>query len=527
MLALVFTTKTVYAGIQDQLSLKKIYERPLEKLYPLTDPNQAAFFQSLELATKDAGLEAPVQTVLCFSIDFINQHFILRQQIIDHFKAYDKFDVIKNEITPHAFVNGFDDFPSSNNNYMVLEGLDDHLHIYKRFSAEGEEAFHYDTLEIPTKNDPKKELYLRVLAKLKQTGALLSTAQKELIKAQIDEEKTSALKLNVEIEGHEKTIQLDINPAPQQKFSQEWLDQLALHLTPDALAKFEIDKVLALGDLWQNTSLSQALEKILTASKVNYRIGASSYKSQILKGCFKGMNLPSKAEEEPSTKDNDALTEANDENPSYNKLDKVRQNRQLLYSLKKEMPVQSVIDNSEILLITQAETERGSIKALRCISNEQLKRSYWRLKFNALYEQEKNYYNGLIDITETEWGEYYSWPLKSGMFLKDYVLSNGIQKKDHFKALDSKDLSIILGIINAVNGLKFADKNLNASNFMVIENGAWRDSMSKRVQLVGLNPPEGNRDEMNEAIYRMLDKLLSPGLFQEIRLKLNLDVQNG
>lgn len=141
-------------------------------------------------------------------------------------------------------------------------------------------------------------------------------------------------------------------------------------------------------------------------------------------------------------------------------------------------------------------------------------------RFERLYQKELIYYQELSEIKDALEGKYYYRDFIPRNTLKDHVKKSGIDKKESFSKLSSKDIKFILRVFDEVKGLSVPHANLSDSNILVIQEGLLK--RNTEIKFVGFSSEDCSSSEMLEKLHKAFSGLVKPKVYAEFRKNLNI-----
>lgn len=161
-------------------------------------------------------------------------------------------------------------------------------------------------------------------------------------------------------------------------------------------------------------------------------------------------------------------------------------------------------------------------KILRFISREEMENAYLKDQFFHLYEKERTFYGLTTKPQPSAEGLYYLRDFIKGERLYDYAKKHEWGQKQRLDDFSSKDLQLMLSILEAVTELQIPHTRLNAHNILLISGLKWNLQHTFHITFIGFTAEDCSREDMRQRIHRTLDDLLWPGVFDQIRQGLHI-----
>lgn len=141
-------------------------------------------------------------------------------------------------------------------------------------------------------------------------------------------------------------------------------------------------------------------------------------------------------------------------------------------------------------------------------------------RFQYLYKKELVYYGELSQMYETGKGIYYYRDFLPYKSLKEHIKKSGLDKKKSLDKYTSKDIKLLLQVLEEVDRLTVSHANLNENNILVARKGLINHHLE--IKFVGFTAKDCPMQEMREQVHSIFEALLGAKIYQEFRSKLNI-----
>jgi len=163
-----------------------------------------------------------------------------------------------------------------------------------------------------------------------------------------------------------------------------------------------------------------------------------------------------------------------------------------------------------------------SKKVIKYLTHEEFSQAAQKKRFLRIFEKEKQYYgleSGLIACKE---GFYYTRPYIKGHTLDHFFYRFKLPQKASLKAFKSKDLKLIVSILEAVERLNVSHANLNVHNILIFSTRKLSLKQDFYPTFVGFTSEDCEPAAMLERVHSIFERSLKPGMYAQIREVLEL-----
>lgn len=188
--------------------------------------------------------------------------------------------------------------------------------------------------------------------------------------------------------------------------------------------------------------------------------------------------------------------------------------------------LEEIFDIKGVLVDPEFATKKASLKGsaankvVRLLDANSMGNPDKVARFERLYQKELIYYQELSEIKDALEGKYYYRDFIPRNTLKDFIKKTGIDKKEAFSKLSSKDIKFILRVFDEVKGLSVPHAKLSETNILVIQEGLLK--RSTEIRFVGFTSEDCSSSEMLERLHKIFTNLLKPKVYAEFRKNLNI-----
>jgi hypothetical protein len=188
--------------------------------------------------------------------------------------------------------------------------------------------------------------------------------------------------------------------------------------------------------------------------------------------------------------------------------------------------LEDIFDVKGVLIDPEFSTKKVHLKGssankvLRLLPAKQQMDSDALSRFEQLYNKELVYYQELSEIKDAAEGKYYYRDFIPRNSLKDYMKKLGMDKKDAFSRLSSKEIKFILRIFDEVRNLPVPHANLSEFNILVLQEGLLK--RTTEIKFVGFTSQDCSISEMEEKLHGIFSSLMKPQVYAELRKNLKI-----
>lgn len=628
MLSIVITRLRIYAGIcaeNVQIMPVRVPIAPFEG-EGLTDIlwseiNKITSIYDASIG-RDRASDPPIPLSLSFSLEFVLNHKIARKELVAKIEEKSFIRLLHNGVTALDFAHSNRDSKLLNN-FIVVEAIDDYVHLFFHLERENQKSLRYKTLpELGWKPGILNSVEWIESETIKEGVSLTATNLEELdnqirrYKSQsefhitfIKDEKEN--QLNIPISSRFVSLKL----APSIESFKEILDPLRL-------AASKIESVFLLGNYLDNNFIIQYLTEELDLAPPTLHL-ADTDEEQVLKKIIRGgynfiidqvntkkdtkdlallqeevikeirrlcldpakkeeyiqryaqigqnIGLPSEtiewliesniqklenekeaqlaaeelieAEEEivslesieedetfevEKEEDEIAGSEIEEAPESEEDLRSELITSEWIQALNSQFDIEKIINQDEFLHFVGRFKNGGNRGVYRIAPAEDVISNKETLfgKLTKLHHYESEYFDQVSSIKTIEMGHFYSRPFYEGMSLSSYLRFKRTNDVRLFSKIDGELLKVISCIWEEIEKLPEPQNITSTDDFIIIRKLNWNLSFDVAVKYVGFNLESSSEEEMNKQVDRMLTNLFYPGLYEEIKSKFSVKVND-
>ncbi len=188
--------------------------------------------------------------------------------------------------------------------------------------------------------------------------------------------------------------------------------------------------------------------------------------------------------------------------------------------------LEEIFDIKGVLVDPEFATKKASLKGsaankvIRLLDANAMANPEKVARFERLYQKELIYYQELSEIKDALEGKYYYRDFIPRNTLKEFIKKTGMDKRESFAKLSSKDLKFILRVFDEVKGLPVPHTNLADFNILVVQEGLLK--RSTEIKFVGFTSEDCSVSEMTQKLHEVFKGLLKPRVYEEFRKNLNI-----
>lgn len=191
-----------------------------------------------------------------------------------------------------------------------------------------------------------------------------------------------------------------------------------------------------------------------------------------------------------------------------------------LKSLEEIFDIKGVLVDPEFATKKAALKGSAANKVVRLLDASSMGNPEKVARFERLYQKELIYYQELSEIKDALEGKYYYRDFIPRNTLKDYIKKTGMDKKESFSKLSSKDIKFILRVFDDVKGLSVPHANLSETNILVLQEGLLK--RNTEIKFVGFTSEDCSSTEMLENLHKAFSSLMKAKVYAEFRKNLNI-----
>lgn len=188
--------------------------------------------------------------------------------------------------------------------------------------------------------------------------------------------------------------------------------------------------------------------------------------------------------------------------------------------------LEEIFDIKGVLVDPEFATKKASLKGsaankvVRLLDANAMGNPEKVARFERLYQKELIYYQELSEIKDALEGKYYYRDFIPRNTLREYIRKSGIDKRESFAKLSSKEIKFILKVVDEVRSLSVPHANLADSNILVIQEGLLK--RNTEIKFVGFTSEDCSSTQMLEKLHSVLGQIMKPKVYAEFRKNLNI-----
>jgi len=204
------------------------------------------------------------------------------------------------------------------------------------------------------------------------------------------------------------------------------------------------------------------------------------------------------------------------------KEESVNENGKKRFSLGDIFSLKTDLKDKEFITKVVSFKADSVLQTLRLLKKEDMDNSERLEAFKKLHLKEMDFYGNVSDISESKEGLYFYRPYIERNTLKNYLISNGFNKKERVDSLSSNELKFMLMVFKEVRSLTQPHADLNEENIIVQEKRKWSLQKNISINFVGFTSEDVSNNEMVEATHKAFSRVMGDSFYQDFRKKFQL-----